>query len=515
MQTSFSNWLISAIPIILFLVLMLGFNWGGSRAGALSWLITVAIALLYFGADFELISYTYIKAFLLSLDVLLIIWTALFLYFLTEEAGTVQIIGKWLSGITDNNAIQGIFLGWLFPSFLQGMGGFGVPVAVAAPLLVSTGFSPIQAIVMASVGHGWGVTYGSMSSSFQTLMAVTGLPGEYLAQATSILTGISVICTGFLVTHIADKKKGILSTWILTLFMGILLAFGMYVLSVSGLWIVSITVPSLVALITSFFWVRQLKLKNTSSSEKEEIPAPIGALLPYIILVAITLIVNLVPGIKETLNLYDFSLFFPEIRTNFGDITPAGPGRSIKYLNHPGEIILVSAMISFAVFRISGRLKKGSLTQIIKKTAKRSLNTTLAIFSMVGIAVIMSHTQMTSILSEGISMALGESLFPLISPLIGALGAFITGSNNNSNVLFAGLQMQTAEILGLSVPIILAAQTVGAGIGSIMAPAKVILGCATVGLSDQEGKVIRITLGFGLLLVFIIGISALIWIRIC
>jgi len=514
MEINFLNWLVSALPIFIFLILMLGFKWGGSRAGALSWLITAAIAFLFFGANLELIAFSYIKAFLLSMDVLLIIWTALFLYILTEEAGTVQAIGKWLSAITKNIAVQGIFLGWLFPSFLQGMGGFGVPVAVAAPLLVSTGFNPIQATVMASVGHAWAVTFGSMATSFQILIAVTGLPGEILAHATSILTGISVLVTGFLVTYMADKKRGIQSTWILTTVLGLLLAAGMYFLSVRGLWIISITVSSLIALVVSYFWVRITGRNNVYTSEKRKLSLPFVALLPYIILVAITLTVNLVPGIKETLNLFDFSIYFPELTTNIGDVTPAGPGRSINYLSHPGEIIFLSAMISFAIFRKAGRLKKGALSKIIKETANRSLNTTLAIFSMVGIAVIMSHTKMTGILSEGISIALGKSLFPLVSPFIGTLGAFITGSNSNSNVLFAGLQMQTAELLGLSVPIILAAQTVGAGIGSIMAPAKVILGCATVGLNEQEGSVIGKILSYGLLLVFIIGICVLIWTRI-
>lgn len=187
MEISLLNWLLSAAPIIVFLVVMLGFKWGGSKAGAFSWLITVIIAVIFFGANFDLIGYTYIKAFLLSIDVLLIIWTAMFLYILTDQAGTIATIGEWLSKLTRNRALQGIFLGWLFPSFLQGMGGFGVPVAVAAPLLVSTGFSPTQALVMASIGHAWGVAFGSMASSFQTLMAISGISGEVLAPALCVL----------------------------------------------------------------------------------------------------------------------------------------------------------------------------------------------------------------------------------------------------------------------------------------------------------------------------------------
>jgi lactate permease len=90
------------------------------------------------------------------------------------------------------------------------------------------------------------------------------------------------------------------------------------------------------------------------------------------------------------------------------------------------------------------------------------------------------------------------------------LGAFITGSNNNSNVLFAGLQMRTAELLNLSVPLILGAQTAGGSLGSVMAPAKVIVGCSTVGLGDNEGVVMRPVLGYGIIPVIGVALMALV-----
>jgi lactate permease len=74
-----------------------------------------------------------------------------------------------------------LIIGWVFASFLQGVGGFGVPVAVIAPLLVGLGFAPMQAVIIPSLGHGWAVTFGSLGSSFQALIASSGLPGERLS----------------------------------------------------------------------------------------------------------------------------------------------------------------------------------------------------------------------------------------------------------------------------------------------------------------------------------------------
>jgi lactate permease len=509
MEITLITWLLSAAPIIIFLIVMLGFKWGGSKAGALCWLITVLIAVAFFGANFNLIGYTYVKAFLLSLDVLLIIWTALFLYILTEQAGTIKIIGEWLTKLTQNRALQGIFLGWLFPSFLQGMGGFGVPVAVAAPLLVSTGFNPIQALVMASIGHAWGVTFGSMASSFQTMMAITNLPGAVLAPALAVLLGIAAVVSGFLVTYVADGFRGFKSTFFLTLVLGIILAGGQYLVATNGLYILAVTIPALVALIFSYILIASRnKNKSTDIASNKSL---LLSMFPYVVLVVLTLGFNLIPPLKTILGRYSLSLKFPEITTSLGDITPAGPGRDIKILNHPGMIIFISGIITYFVFLKSGFLKKGDFKSILFKTAKKSTDTTITIFTMVGIAVIMSHTQMTNILAEGISRALNQNLFPFVSPFIGAVGAFITGSNSNSNVLFAALQMRTAQLLGLSVPLILAAQSAGGALGSMMAPAKVILGCATVGLEGKEGEVIGKILAYGLALVILIGVLTMVF----
>ena len=97
-----------------------------------------------------------------------------------------------------------------------------------------------------------------------------------------------------------------------------------------------------------------------------------------------------------------------------------------------------------------------------------------------------------------------------MAPFIGALGPFITDSNNNANVLFAALQMRTAELLGLSIPKILGAQTAGGSLGSVLAPAKVIVGCSTVGLGDNESAVMGKILYYGIVPVVIVAIAALV-----
>ncbi|MBI4928615.1 MAG: L-lactate permease, partial [Anaerolineae bacterium] len=140
----------------------------------------------------------------------------------------------------------------------------------------------------------------------------------------------------------------------------------------------------------------------------------------------------------------------------------------------------------------------GARKRILTPVARGAVNSSLGIVAMVGMAVIMSNTGMTNLLAEGLGRSFGPAFYPVVAPFLGALGAFITGSNNNSNVLFGALQMRTAELLGLSVPLILAAQTAGGSLGSVLAPAKVIVGCSTVGLGDNESVVMRPILLYGL-----------------
>jgi lactate permease len=133
----------------------------------------------------------------------------------------------------------------------------------------------------------------------------------------------------------------------------------------------------------------------------------------------------------------------------------------------------------------------------------------VGITSIVMMAVIMQHAGMTDTLARGFSSSLG-GLYPALSPWIGALGAVMTGSNANSNLVFSALQLRTSELLGLPAAIILAAQTTGGALGSVVAPTKVIVGASTAGLEGQEGDILRKLLPVICVLLLIVSIITMI-----
>jgi len=231
------------------------------------------------------------------------------------------------------------------------------------------------------------------------------------------------------------------------------------------------------------------------------------ALSAYIILIAIVAPAEIIGPLHKFLGSIKLSLMFPEVATTQGWVNAAGLGKKISVFGHAGALLLYTSVLSYFVYASRGYYKPGALGRIWAKTVKSGVSTSIGIVSMVCFALTMSMSGMTNLLAEGISTVFGQA-YPLFAGAIGTLGAFMTGSNTNSNVVFAQLQMSTAEISALSIPVILAAQTTGGSIGSMLAPAKILVGCSTVGLSGKEGPVLARTLSYGLIMTAIIGVLA-------
>jgi lactate permease len=245
--------------------------------------------------------------------------------------------------------------------------------------------------------------------------------------------------------------------------------------------------------------------KQTSGSFNRTM---IKALAPYLLLTLIVIGGQLFW--KESLSIITIDPTFPEVSTSFGWRTPAGPGRAINLLGHAGALLLYTSLLSYLWFRWRGTFRENSrydIVVILQKTVRGSTKSTIGIVTLVAMAVTMQHAGMTQLLAQALSIGAGP-IFPFLSPFIGALGAFMTGSNTNSNVVFGSLQLDTALALGASVALILATQTAGGAIGSLFAPAKVIVGCSTVA-GAQDSQVLKRATIYGLAIIAVLGLVAL------
>ena len=525
------NWLLAASPVILLIAAILGLNWSAPRAGAAAWLLALALALLAFGAARDHVAIASAKGLSLALFVLTIVWTSVYLFNLVHRLKGIDAIGRAMAALASDRLVQALLIGWGFSSFIQGVTGFGVPVAVSAPLLIMLGFPPARAAAMALVGHGWAVTFGSMGSSYYTIQLVTGIEGDVIAPHMALLFGPVIIVSGMLVAQIHGGFAALRRSLPIVVVSGALMAAAMYGLALADAPQIASTVPAVLGMAALALLARTPLLPRApadgtpgeyapasagadGSAEPDARPMPfILAFMPYLLLIALSAF-SQIPAVKEAVSGVQWSLDYPAFVTAQGFAVAAAENYApLRILNHPAPLIFFSIVFSAGVYALTGRWRRGAASEAMRLTYAQTLGSTIGVTTMVTMAVVMADTGMTVLLARGIATASGP-LFPVVSPFIGLLGSFMSGSNTNSNVMFGLLQLETARALDIGAVTISSVQSIGASVGSPMAPAKVLVGAAVVGLAGKERDIFRIVIPYILVLVVLVAVEALIVIRV-
>lgn len=515
------TWLLAFLPLLVLLVTMIVLGWSAPKAGTAAWVVALFSGWLFFGADVFVLGISCAKGLSLSLFVLLIIWAAVLMYNIIERLGGIGVIGKSITGLVGSRLGQALLLGWAFSGFVQGIAGFGVPVAVVAPLMVMLGFSPIVAATLALVGHSWAVTFGSMGSSYYTIQLVTGIPGATIGPTMALLFTLPTVAVGFGVAHIEGGWQSIRRGAVAISMVGVAMSFFVWLTAFLGAAQIASIVPGLVG--CGMVWLLD-KTPLLRGEPREKIAfdaeAPDGelnfhmAFLPYYLLVSLTVLSQLSPVLAAGKRLC-FGINYPSTTTALGyAVEPAKAYAKISLVNHPAPIIIAAIFVTFLVFLGAGRWRHGAGVDALRRTIRQCVPTSLGIVTMVMMALVMTSTGMTDVLAHGIAKVTGV-VFPIFSPYIGVLGCFMTGSNTSSNVMFGALQMQTAISLGISPLIIACIQSIGGSLGSAIAPAKVLIGSTLVGLNGREGEVMRKATPYCLGIVLLVGLEALIVTLIC
>ncbi len=502
------------VPIAVVLVGLLGLNWSGVRSGAVALVVAAGLALTAFALPAGAVAVALWRSLALSLHVLYIIWAALVLYKFAEESGAIRSIGRAIGRLTGDRILQLLIIGFAFSSFLQGVAGFGVPVAVTAPLLLGLGFTPLESAAIPLIGHAWSVTMGDMASSFQALRAVTGLPPQEMGNWIAVFLGLSAVASGFAVAHVHGGVRSFGRALGSILAMGLAMGLTHLALSVAQHWTIASFGAGMVGLAVGIGLARlgrpgeagrvpeRPHQTSSAGSGTEEMTFQM-AFLPYYVLIAVIACVTFVPWAHQTFERVTFAFRYPEITTGLGWKTAAG-AFAIPPFGHPGALLLYASGITAVLFRLLGR-PSPNWGAVWKGVRKQGLPTTLTILCLVGVAMIMLYSGMTYLLARGLVLMVG-SFFPVVSPLIGLLGAVITGSNTNSNVLFGALQRDGALMLAMNPSLMAALQSSGGSLGSMIAPAKVVMATATTGLLGREGSVMRATAPYAVALAASLGL---------
>lgn len=505
--------ILAFLPILLSVVLMTVWGKPAKIVLPIAFLLSAALAFLVWKMPIVAILSATIFGVLNSVEVLLVIFGAILIMNTLKHSGGMASINYGFTRLSPDSRIQAIIISFMFGSFIEGAAGFGTPAALCAPLLVSLGFSPLAAVVVSLICDSSAVSFGAVGTpvavavtQVQDRVSESFVPGVSLF--TALPHAIMAVFVPFLavavLTKIFGKEKSIkpaLNILPFALFSGLSFAVP-YVLIASFL---GYEFPSLLAgligLVITIFSVKRKFLvpKNvwrlegtTETSPKKEMNLFL-AWLPYI-LIAVILVVTRVPAlkIKDIINTNASGVFlveFPNIlgidRIDF----------SLKWANIPGVLPFIPVAILTCFLH---KMPKEKIKAAWGETFRQIAGAAVAIVAGICLVQIMKfsdinatgmHNMMT-IMAEKVAAA-GRGLFVFISPVIGILGSFISGSNAVSNLLFTNLQFETAQNLGLSQVLVVASQIVGGAVGNIICINNIVAACATVGISGKEGKIIR------------------------
>ncbi|MQF82888.1 L-lactate permease, partial [SAR202 cluster bacterium AD-802-E10_MRT_200m] len=425
------NWILASLPIICLISTILVFKWGAPRAGAVSLLVALVLALIRFGGSIELLIMASSKGLSLSLFILTILWTAVFLYNLISRLGSVEVIGTTLTRISGDRLGAGLLIAWVFSGFIQGIAGFGVPVAVVAPLMVVAGFRPLVAVVTVLVGHSWAVAFGSLGSPFYTIQLVTDIPSQTIGPQMALLLTPSIILSGLAVAHIIGGFNGLKRSIIPVIFIGSLMGLFTWLTAIIGAGQIGSIAPGIIG--CGALWLTLKRIWNSPNGDEDlkmqaikgdDSKGPMGfnfAFFPYYVLIIITA-VSQIPMVKDAANHLYFGLNYPESTTALGYKISEEIGYARIYLfRHPAPLIIASLFLTYLLFHIKGLWRVGSLKSAAIATFEQSRSTTIGMATMVMMALVMIDTGMTSVLGQGIAVGTGN-VFPFVSPFLGVLG---------------------------------------------------------------------------------------------
>jgi lactate permease len=542
--------LVASLPILVVIVLMVVFDKPAKLVMPFAWLVAVVLAAFVWKVPANWLIGETIAGGLSAFNILIIVFGAILLMNTLKNSGAITTINTTFFGISSDRRVQAIIVGFLFVSFIEGAAGFGTPAALAAPLLVSLGFPPLAAVILALIGDSTAVSFGAVGTPIIGGVAqVLNAPGvresvveygwtfETFIQQVGIWSALPHAIVGTLIpliivmvmTRIFGSEKSFKPAFEIApfaIFAGLSFTVPYVLLAV----FVGPELPSLLgALIGIAITIVAAKngflipKKTWQFAEEERWESdwvgtvepittvhgrsgisPLLAWTPYV-LVALILVITRIPvfGIKALVTA-------PAVTLRWSNIAGTSLGYSLQALYLPGTIpfILVAIITIFL-----HKMPKDAVRETWGKSLKQMVPATIALVFAIAMVNVMrfsgNNPNGTVSMLQALSNAAAagfSSVWALVAPFIGVLGAFMTGSNTVSNILFAPFQYEVASSAGISRTVIVGLQVVGGAAGNMICVHNVVAASTTVGMLGHEGRIIRINIIPAVIYSLVVGV---------
>ncbi|WP_185839649.1 L-lactate permease [Vibrio cholerae] len=526
--------LVAFSPIVVAAILLVGLNWPAKKAMPVAFALTVAIALTFWDMSANRVLASVFQGLGITVAVLWIVFGAIFLLNTLKHTGAITTIRNGFTDISPDRRIQAIIIAWCFGSFIEGASGFGTPAAIAAPLLVAIGFPALAAVLMGMMIQSTPVSFGAVGTPIivgvnkgldthnitEALIANGSNWDVYLQQITTSVALIHA-CVGTLMP--------ILMAMMLTRFFGKNRSWteGLDILPFAIFAGLAFTVPyaltgvflgpefpslmgglvGLAIVVTAAkkgFLVPKTKWDFRPENEwpaewlgslkmdLDEVRAkPMSLALawaPYVLL-AVILVASRVSA--------DFKALLLGIKVSFSNILgETGISTAIEPLYLPGGILVFVALIAV----LTQARSLAPMGKAFGESTKTLIGAGFVLVFTIPMVRIFINSGVNGadlasmpVTTANFAAGLVGDAFPMLSATVGALGAFIAGSNTVSNMMFSQFQFEVAQTLTISSVVIIALQAVGAAAGNMVAIHNVVAASATVGLLGREGATLRKT----------------------
>jgi len=540
-------WGLAMIPLALLMITLVVFRWKAHEAASIGMFAAIVVAFGMYRMELSDIAIASAVGVWEAIAILYIIIPALIFYHIIDRARGFDALREQIKTFTSNELFLVLATGWVFVSFMQSISGFGTPIVVVAPILLALGVKPVYAVAIPLIGHAWANTFGTLGVAWVTLEGVVSMQDVLLtAVSAGVLLWIANVIAGLTIAYIYGRRQAVSyavpMVAIVSLVHGGGQLLGIYfwepafanffAATLALLALAPISKLSLYATPADNIKHRPA-MKDDFTSLRSDSPSTAVAdggtvddtaeprtdggtatatrgvdselmslklaALPFGVLAVVAFVTAVVEPIGEALGTVELVVPFPGVETGFGVETEAlsAAGDGLALLNYPGMFLLVSALVAYIAYSYTGQYEKtrqltdGEEESFLAVVLRTAVPASIAVVGFLVMALVMDYSGQTSVLAQGLATIATTETYGFLSPIIGALGAFMTSSNTASNILFGALQLETSTALGTSESWILAGQTAGGAIGNAMSPANVILGTTAVGIVGREGDVLR------------------------
>ncbi len=533
--------LCGAVPILVLFVLLGGLRMRAWLASLISLGIALASAFVLFGMPVDQgVLAASLGAVFGFFPILWIVVNAVWVHNLTVVSGSFDVLRRSFARVSPDQRIQAIIIAFCFGALLEALAGFGTPVAISVVMLMTLGFQPMKAAVVALVANTAPVAFGALAIPIVTLAPIAAgansdprLTVDGIGAMVGRQTPLLAVIVPLILVIIVDGSRGARQCWLPALVSGTVFGVGQFAsanyfsVPLADIVAALLSAAALVLLVRVWQPAELLTAEVVQAEERQTVGAGarggragagsggsasagagdedvrdsraevLRAYSPYVVIIAIFSLVN-IPAVLDLLAKEPFTYVF-----NWPGLHVASPSGEplastefkLNWLPAAGTLLIVSGLITMVLLRV----KPAVAARKYADTYRELSSAIVTVMAVLALAFVLNLSGQTA--SLGTWLAGTGGAFALLSPILGWLGVAVTGSDTSSNSLFGALQVQAAAKAGLDPLLMAAANSSGGVLGKMISPQNLAIAASAVGIAGQEGDIFRKVMKWSLLLV--------------